>query len=458
MAVAAELVVKNARLLVTMDDRRREIAGGWISVTGGRVQAMGEAGSEPEAVRVIDASGCLVTPGLINTHHHIYQNLTRSFPPATQHNLFGWLSTLYPIWANIDEEASYLAAWIGFAELALGGCTTTMDHMYVHPTGAGDLITAEITAAKELGMRFHATRGSMSRSKKDGGLPPDEVVQDNDTILAESERLVGAHHDPTSHAMVQVALAPCSPFSVTPDLMKATAALAERLDVRLHTHLAEDVDEDTYCLDVYGCRPLEYFEDVGWGSDRSWVAHCVYPNAAEIAKMAEWGTGVAHCPSSNQMIGAGLAPIREFRDAGVPVGLGCDGSSSTDSASLWMETRNALLLGRLRGGPEAMQAREALEMATLGGAQCLGREGVLGLLAPGTAADIVVWGLEGVQFAGAWSDPVEALLRCGPNAAKYTIIAGKVVVDDGRLVSPDVEDRLTRHEAVSRRLQGLALS
>lgn len=458
MAVAAELVVKNARLLVTMDDRRREIAGGWISVTGGRVQAMGEAGSEPEAVRVIDASGCLVTPGLINTHHHIYQNLTRSFPPATQHNLFGWLSTLYPIWANIDEEASYLAAWIGFAELALGGCTTTMDHMYVHPTGAGDLITAEITAAKELGMRFHATRGSMSRSKKDGGLPPDEVVQDNDTILAESERLVGAHHDPTSHAMVQVALAPCSPFSVTPDLMKATAALAERLDVRLHTHLAEDVDEDTYCLDVYGCRPLEYFEDVGWGSDRSWVAHCVYPNAAEIAKMAEWGTGVAHCPSSNQMIGAGLAPIREFRDAGVPVGLGCDGSSSTDSASLWMETRNALLLGRLRGGPEAMQAREALEIATLGGAQCLGREGVLGLLAPGTAADIVVWGLEGVQFAGAWSDPVEALLRCGPNAAKYTIIAGKVVVDDGRLVSPDVEDRLTRHEAVSRRLQGLALS
>ena len=458
MAVAAELVVKNARLLVTMDDRRREIAGGWISVTGGRVQAMGEAGSEPEAVRVIDASGCLVTPGLINTHHHIYQNLTRSFPPATQHNLFGWLSTLYPIWANIDEEASYLAAWIGFAELALGGCTTTMDHMYVHPAGAGDLITAEITAAKELGMRFHATRGSMSRSKKDGGLPPDEVVQDNDTILAESERLVGAHHDPTSHAMVQVALAPCSPFSVTPDLMKATAALAERLDVRLHTHLAEDVDEDTYCLDVYGCRPLEYFEDVGWGSDRSWVAHCVYPNAAEIAKMAEWGTGVAHCPSSNQMIGAGLAPIREYRDAGVPVGLGCDGSSSTDSASLWMETRNALLLGRLRGGPEAMQAREALEMATLGGAQCLGREGVLGLLAPGTAADIVVWGLEGVQFAGAWSDPVEALLRCGPNAAKYTIIAGKVVVDDGRLVSPDVEDRLTRHEAVSRRLQGLALS
>lgn len=451
----ADLLIKGARLLVTMDADRREIPGGWISVRHGVVEAIGEAGTEPPAVRVIDAAGCLVTPGLINTHHHIYQNLTRAFPPATQHNLFGWLTTLYPIWAHIDEEASYLSAWVGFAELALGGCTTTMDHMYVHPEGGGDLITAEITAAHELGMRFHATRGSMSRSKKDGGLPPDEVVQDNDTILAESERLVGMHHDPSSHAMTQVALAPCSPFSVTPDLMIATAELAERLDVRLHTHLAEDVDEDAYCLEVYDCRPLEYFENVGWGSDRSWVAHCVYPNAAEIAKMAEWGTGVAHCPSSNQMIGAGLAPIREYRDAGVTVGLGCDGSSSTDSASLWMETRNALLLARLRGGPEAMQAREALEIATLGSAKCLGREGVLGLLAPGTAADIVVWPFEGVQFAGAWSDPVEALLRCGPNAAKHTIINGELVVEDGHLVSNQVEDILTRHEAVARRLQGL---
>jgi len=456
-AAPADLLIKGARLLVTMDAARRELPGGWISIRAGVVEAIGEAGSEPEAVRTIDAAGCLVTPGLINTHHHIYQNLTRAFPPATQHNLFGWLTTLYPIWAHLDEEASYLSAWVGFAELALGGCTTTMDHLYVHPHGGGDLITAEIIAATELGMRFHATRGSMSRSKKDGGLPPDEVVQDNDTILAESERLVGQHHDRSSHAMTQVALAPCSPFSVTPELMTATAELAERLDVRLHTHLAEDVDEDEYCLEVYGCRPLEYFENVGWGSDRSWVAHCVYPNAAEIAKMAEWGTGVAHCPSSNQMIGAGLAPIREYRDAGVTVGLGCDGSSSTDSASLWMETRNALLLARLRGGSEAMQAREALEIATLGGAKCLGRDGVLGLLEPGSAADLVVWAFEGVQFAGAWSDPVEALLRCGPNAAKHTIINGQLVVENGRLVNGDVEDILTRHEGVARRLQGLTV-
>ena len=454
-AAPVDLVVAGARLLVTMDDARTELAGGWVAIDGGVVVGVGPSGSEPPATRTIRADGCLVTPGLVNTHHHIYQNLTRSFPPATQHNLFGWLTTLYPIWANLDEEASYLSAWVGFAELMLGGCTTTMDHLYVHPTGGGDVIGAEIRAATELGMRFHATRGSMSRSKKDGGLPPDEVVQDDDTILAESKRLVDTHHQRDPQAMIQVALAPCSPFSVTPDLMKATAELAEQLDVRLHTHLAEDRDEDTYCAETYGCRPLEYFEDVGWGSSRSWVAHCVYPNEVEIGKMAGWGTGVAHCPSSNQMIGAGLAPIREYRDAGVPVGIGCDGSSSTDSASLWMESRNALMLARLRGGPEAMQAREALEMATRGGAECLGRRGVLGQLSPGSAGDLVVWPLEGVQYAGAWADPVEALLRCGPNAAKHTVIAGRVVVEDGRLVDDRVGNMLLRHEAVSRRWQGL---
>jgi cytosine/adenosine deaminase-related metal-dependent hydrolase len=451
----ADLVIAGARLLVTMDDDRQEIPGGWVSIRDGAVEAVGPAGSEPAAVRTIRADGCLVTPGLVNTHHHIYQNLTRAFPPATTSNLFGWLTTLYPIWANLDEDAAYLSAWVGFAELALGGCTTTMDHLYVHPTGRGDLITAEVTAARELGMRFHATRGSMSRSKKDGGLPPDEVVQDDDTILAESERLVAAHHERGPLAMIQVALAPCSPFSVTPDLMKATAVLAEQLDVRLHTHLAEDADEDTYCLETYGCRPLEYFEDVGWASDRSWVAHCVFPNQPEIEKMGGWGTGVAHCPSSNQMIGAGLAPIAEFRAAGVPVGLGCDGSASTDSASLWMETRNALLLGRLRHGPQAMQARDALEMATRGGARCLGRDGEIGQLSAGSVGDVVVWGLEGPQHAGAWSDPVEALLRCGPNAARHTVIAGKVVVEDGRLLDERLGGILDRHAAVARRWQGV---
>ena len=453
-STTVDLLVAGAELLVTCDDERREIPGGWVAITDGAVVAVGTPGSEPTARRTIRAEGCLVTPGLVNTHHHIYQNLTRALPPATRGTLFEWLTTLYPIWANLDEEAAYVSAWVGFAELALGGCTTTMDHLYVHPRGGGDLITAEITAAREFGFRFHATRGSMSRSQKDGGLPPDSVVQTDDEILADSERLVGLHHERSPLAMVQVALAPCSPFSVTPELMRSTAELAERLDVRLHTHLSEDVDEDIYCRDVYGCRPIELFEEVGWGTDRSWVAHCVHPNEDEIRRLGEWGTGVAHCPSSNMILGAGLAPITEYRAAGVPVGLGCDGSSSADSASLWMEARNALLLGRLRTGPASMQARDALEMATLGGARCLGREGQIGVLAPGAAGDVVVWSLDGVRFAGALADPIEAWLRCGPIAARDTIVAGRQVVAAGLLVDPHLDEMLQRHHAVASRWQG----
>ena len=449
-----DLLVAGAELLVTCDAERREIAGGWVAITDGAVVAVGTPGTEPTARRTIRAEGCLVTPGLVNTHHHIYQNLTRALPPATRGTLFEWLTTLYPIWANLDEEAAYLSAWVGFAELALGGCTTTMDHLYAHPRGGGDLITAEIDAAREFGFRFHATRGSMSRSQKDGGLPPDSVVQTDDEILADSERLVAMHHDRSPLAMVQVALAPCSPFSVTPELMRSTAELAERLDVRLHTHLAEDVDEDVYCQDVYGCRPIELFEEVGWGSDRSWVAHCVHPNAAEIERLGRWGTGVAHCPSSNMILGAGLAPVTEYRAAGVPVGLGCDGSASTDSASLWMEARNALLLGRLRTGPASMQARDALELATLGGAACLGRTGEIGELSPGAAGDVVVWALDGVRFAGALADPVEAWLRCGPVSARDTIIAGREVVANGLLVDTRIDEILRRHRSVAARWQG----
>lgn len=444
----ADLCVRGADLVVTMDADRREIPGGWVAISDGFVTAAGPPGREPAAERVIDAGGCLVTPGLVNTHHHIYQNLTRAFAPALSGNLFDWLRTLYPVWSRLDEEAAYVSAWVGLAELALGGCTTTTDHLYVHPRGGGDLIGAEIAAAAELGFRFHPTRGSMSLSVKDGGLPPDSVVQDDDEILADSERLVAAHHDPAPGAMVRVALAPCSPFSVTPELMARTAELAETLDVRLHTHLAEDADEDAYCEATFGRRPIEHFESVGWGSDRAWVAHCVFPNSAEIGRMASWGTGVAHCPSSNQLIGAGLAPIREMRDAGVAVGIGCDGSASTDCASLWLETRGALLLARLRGGPEAMRAREALEMATLGGAACLGRDDI-GALEPGRAGDLVVWPLEGVAFAGALSDPVEALLRCGPTAARHTVVAGRPLVADGELASGGVGEMLQRHRRIA---------
>jgi cytosine/adenosine deaminase-related metal-dependent hydrolase len=345
---------------------------------------------------------------------------------------------------------------VGLAELALGGCTTSTDHLYVHPAGGGDLLAAEVRAARELGVRFHPTRGSMSRSQKDGGLPPDSVVQDDDTILAASEDAVARHHDPAPGAMVRVALAPCSPFSVTPELMRRTAELAERLDVRLHTHLAEDPDEDTYCQEVYGCRPLELFEDVGWGTDRSWVAHCIYPNADEIARMGRWGTGVAHCPSSNMMIGGGgIAPVTDFRAAGVPVGLGCDGSASTDLASLWMESRNAMLLGRQRGGPTTFTARDSLELGTRGSAACLGRLGELGVLAVGAAADLVAWKLDGIAFAGALSDPVEAWLRCGPVGAHHTVVAGRAVVEAGELRAAGLDDVLRRHRAAAARLQGV---
>jgi cytosine/adenosine deaminase-related metal-dependent hydrolase len=453
----ADLLVRDARLVVTMDDDRTELDGGWVAVTDGAVAGVGASGNEPDALEVIDASGCLVTPGLVNTHHHLYQNLTRALPPATGQKLFDWLTTLYPIWALLDEEAAHTSAWVGMAELLLGGCTTTSDHLYVHPSGGGDLIAAEIAAAVDLGMRFTATRGSMSLSRKDGGLPPDSVVQEPDEILADSERVVARFHDPGPLAMVRVALAPCSPFSVTQQLMVDTAELAERLGVRLHTHIAEDLDEDDFCLERFGCRPIEYLEQVGWGSDRTWVAHCVQPNAEEVRRLGAWGTGVAHCPSSNMILGVGIAPITDMLAAGVPVGLGCDGSASADSASLWTEARNAMLLAKLRGGADAFDARRSLELATRGGAECLGRGGEIGQLSVGAAGDLVVWGLDGPAHAGALADPVEALLRCGPNAARHTVVAGRVLVRDGRLTHPGLDEQLATHRAVATRWQSTLL-
>ena len=453
-----DLLVRNARLVAAMDAQRSEIAGGWVAVTDGLVSGVGLAGTEPpDAARVVDATDCLVTPGLVNTHHHLYQNLTRAFRPALDGNLFDWLRTLYPLWARLDEEAAHVSAWVGLAELALSGCTTSSDHLYVHPAGGGDLISAEIAAATDLGVRFHPTRGSMSLSTKDGGLPPDSTVQTDDVILAESERLVAAHHDPTPGAMVRIALAPCSPFSVSTELMMATAELAERLDVRLHTHLAEDIGEDDFCLEMFGMRPVDYFEHCGWGTDRSWVAHCVQPNAAEIARLGRWGTGVAHCPSSNMILGAGLAPVRELRAAGAPVGLGVDGSASADSGSLWTEARNAMLLARLRDGQASRNsfftAREALEMATTGGAGCLGRVGEIGELTVGACGDLAVWRLDGIAFAGAHSDPIEAWLRCGPVSAHHTIIAGRKVVENGELTAAGTEQMLRHHRRIAEALQ-----
>ena len=452
----ADLLIRNARLLATMDADRRELAGGWVAITGGFVEAVGASTDpEPAATQVIDATDCLVTPGLVNTHHHIYQNLTRAYPPMTDKPLFGWLQSLYPLWAAIDEEAVYASAFVGLAELALSGCTTSTDHLYLHPRHGGDLLSAEIAAARDLGMRFHPTRGSMSLSQKDGGLPPDDVVQDDDEILAASEAAVARHHDRSHGAMVRIALAPCSPFSVTEELMVRSAELAERLDVRLHTHFAENAEDDDFSIATFGCRPMEYLERTGWCSDRTWVAHCVMPNPDEVRRLGAAGIGVAHCPSSNLILASGLAPVVDLRAAGVKVGLGVDGSSSADSASLWLEARQAMLLAKLRSGAHAGTARMSLECATVGGAGCLGREGEIGVLTPGAVGDVAVWRLDGPVFSGAVADPVEAWLRCGPTSAWYTVVHGKPVVEQGRLTHPQLGAVLADHTRHARRIQRL---
>ena len=448
-----DLVIHSAALIATVDDQRTEVSGGWLAVRDGRIAALG-SGAPPSGSERIDASGCLVTPGLINTHHHLYQNLTRAYPPMTDKPLFGWLQSLYPLWRSIDTESVYVSTWIGLAELALSGCTTSTDHLYVHPRGAGDLLTAEIEAARDLGVRFHPTRGSMSLSMKDGGLPPDDVVEDHDEILAACESAVSRYHDRSFGAMTRVAIAPCSPFSVTERLMVEAAELAERLDVRLHTHFAENAEDDAFSLATFGCRPMEYLERTGWATDRTWVAHCVMPNSAEISRLGSARIGVAHCPSSNLILASGISPTVALRDAGCRVGIGVDGSSSADSASMWLEARQAMLLAKLDRGADSANARWALEMATREGAACLGREGEIGQLSVGAAADVAVWDLNGIQHAGALGDPVEAWLRCGPIGARDTIVNGDLVVRKGELVSNLREDVLHRHRLEARRIQG----
>ena len=438
-----------------MDNSRREIRDGWVAITNGFVSAIGD-GMPPPAKQVVDASDCLVTPGLVNTHHHLYQNLTRAFPPMTNAPLFGWLQTLYPLWRALDEESAHVSAWIGLVELALSGCTTSTDHLYVHPAGAGDLLSAEIAAAVDLGMRFHPTRGSMSLSIKDGGLPPDDVVQDHDVILDESARAVAKHHDRSHGAMVRVALAPCSPFSVTKQLMIDSAELAAKLDVRLHTHFAENSEDDAFSLATFGCRPMDYLEEVGWCHDKTWLAHCVMPNHDEIQRLGAARIGVAHCPSSNLILSSGVAPVIDLIAAGVHVGIGVDGSSSADSASMWLEARQAMLLAKLRSGAGAGTARMALECATRGGAGCLGRIGEIGELSVGSVGDVAVWSLTGPAFSGAIADPIEAWLRCGPVAARDTIVHGKHVVSNHQVVSAKLETMLKSHSRLAHRMQKLA--
>lgn len=438
--------------MATLDNSRRELTNGWVAITNGLVSGIG-TGVAPTGRQTIDASGCLVTPGLVNVHHHLFQNLTRAYGPMTNSALFGWLRTLYPLWRSLNEESAHVSAWVGLAELALSGCTTSSDHLYIHPRGGGDLLSAEIAAARELGVRFHPTYGSMSLSEKDGGLPPDDVVQEHDEILLASEGAVAKHHDRSHGAMVRVALAPCSPFSVTKQLMIDSANLAERLDVRLHTHFAENDEDDAYSLATFGCRPTQYLEDVGWVSNRVWLAHCVKPNDGEIQQLGAAGVGVAHCPSSNMILSSGIAPVVRLRAAGVHVGLGVDGSSSADSASLWLEARQAMLLAKLSSGASAGTARMALECATRGGAGCLGRTGEIGELSVGSVGDVAVWSLDGPRFAGVIDDPIEGWLRCGPSSAQHTIVHGQVVVRDHELVNAKLAEMLTAHERLARRMQ-----
>ena len=432
--------------VVTLEGNGTEHAGGWLLVEGGFVREAG-GGPEPDADERVDLGGAVVTPGLVNTHHHLYQTLTRA--RAQQADLFTWLRELYPIWARVDAEAEYAAARTGLAELALSGCTTVFDHHYVFPRGRPGLVEAEVQAARELGVRIVASRGSMDLGVSDGGLPPDELVEELDAVLADTERLAGELHEAGPGARVQLAVAPCSPFSVTGRLMEESATLARRLGLPLHTHLAETVEEDSYCRELHGCSPVEYLERLGWLAGDVWCAHCVHIGPAGVRRFGETGTGVAHCPTSNLRLGAGVAPVRELVDAGVRVGLGVDGSASNERSDLFLEVKQALLVARGRGGPDALTVRDALGLGTRGGAAVLGREDI-GSLEPGKCADFAVWNVDGLELGGA-EDLLAGLVLSAPHRVDRLIVGGDEVVRDGRLVRADEDEIAREHRLQARR-------
>jgi cytosine/adenosine deaminase-related metal-dependent hydrolase len=429
--------------VVVMDDDGTEHSDGWVLIDDGRVEAVG-GGAVPEADERVDLDGAVVTPGLVNTHHHLYQTLTRA--RAQQANLFEWLRELYPVWAGIDEESVYAAARTGLAELALSGCTTVFDHHYVFPSGTSGLIEAEVRAARELGVRIVASRGSMDLGESDGGLPPDSLVEELDDVLADTERLAALQDD---DGKVQIAVAPCSPFSVTGRLMRESAELARKRGLKLHTHLAETVEEEEYCRELYGCRPVEYLNELGWIDDDVWCAHCVHLDDGDISAFGKAGVGVAHCPTSNLRLGAGIARVSELTHAGVPVGLGVDGSASNERGDLLFEVKQALLVARARGGPTAMTARDALRLGTRGGAALLGRDDI-GSLEPGKRADIAVWRTDTLPMAGAW-DLVPGLVLSAPHRVDRLYVGGEEVVRDGRLVNADEDEIARHHRAEARR-------
>jgi len=433
--------------VVTCDEAGTEHADGWVLVEDGLVSAVGSGGVEPEADAREELGGAVVTPGLVNTHHHLCQTLTRA--RAQQADLFSWLRELYPVWAEIDAEAEYAAARTGLAELALSGCSTVFDHHYVFPRGRMGLIDAEVQAARELGVRIVASRGSMDLGVSDGGLPPDDLVEEIDAVLADTERLVGELHETGPGARVQIAVAPCSPFSVTRRLMSESAALARRHGLSLHTHLAETVEEEAYCLELYGCTPVEYLTDLGWLGDDVWCAHCVHLSEEDIDVFGSTKTGVAHCPTSNLRLGAGVAPVRELVDAGAHVGLGVDGSASNERSDLFLEVKQALLVARGRGGPEAMTAREALRLGTRGGAAVLGRDDI-GSLEPGKCADLAIWRTDGLELGGA-EDLVAGLVLSAPHRVDRLVVGGEDVVRKGALVRAEESDIAREHRTQARR-------
>jgi cytosine/adenosine deaminase-related metal-dependent hydrolase len=433
-----------------MDDEHRLIPDGGLYARDNVIEQVGPTPHLPTAADVvIDAHGMVVLPGMINTHHHLYQTLTRALPAAQNVELFDWLRTLYPIWARLTGEAVYVSALVGLAELLLSGCTTVSDHLYIFPNDAR--LDDEIRAAQELGVRFHPCRGSMSLGQSQGGLPPDSVVEDEDAILRDCQRVVAAYHDPAPYAMCRIVIAPCSPFSVTPELMRESAAWARQHGLTLHTHLAETLDEERFCLQKFGKRPLALMEELEWVGPDVWYAHAVHMNENEIRLMAKTGTGMAHCPSSNMRLGSGIAPIRQMRDAGVRVSLAVDGSASNDSSHMLAEARQAMLLQRVNKGATAMSAEEALEIATRGGAAVLGRDD-LGSLETGKAADFVAWRLDALDYAGAQHDPLAALVFCAPRQVDLAVINGRIRVWKGEIVGFDLERITARHNELSHRL------
>jgi cytosine/adenosine deaminase-related metal-dependent hydrolase len=440
----ARVLLANA-YVATMDDAGTELADGWLVLADGRIEAVG-SGGPPELAERLDLAGALVTPGLVNTHHHLYQTLTRA--RAQQADLFGWLRELYPVWAGIDAEAEHAAARAGLAELALSGCSTVFDHHYVFPRGRAGIVEAEIDAARELGVRLVASRGSMDLGESNGGLPPDELVEAIDDVLADTERLAGL----ADGNMLGLAVAPCSPFSVTKELMLESAALARRLGLQLHTHLAETPEEEAYCRELYRCTPVEYLAELGWTAGDVWCAHCVHLSDADVATFARAGVGVAHCPTSNLRLGAGVARIRDLLDAGVRVGLGVDGPASNERSDLCFEVKQALLAARGRGGPAAMTAREALLLGTRGGSSVLGRDDI-GSLEPGKRADVAVWRTDGLELGGA-DDPVAGFVLSAPHRVDRLYVGGEEIVREGHLVRAD-EDEIARvHRVQARRFVG----